>query len=332
MNAFRMIQSIAKRIGSVSEQLLQTTRKLHAKRVQKKRAIERLTEIKRIKRVRVKFESSHSHCSNCGEELKGMYCHCCGQYATEANESLPRFIKHYLDTNFSYDGRLWITLKYLLIRPGFLPHEYTKGRITSYMHPFKLYMFTSFVFFFLFFSFTLDKELVTELNSNTNNLTINLNDTNAQTTGKTTRIKDLSEFFEVASGHFKTYSPMAMFFLMPVFALILMLIYRQKRYPYVHHLIFSINIYTVLLILFSIAIITDYIFAKTAPDINTYVSNILLAGTIIYFIAASKTFYMLSWKKIILKTGFVISAYTFLVFILFIAFLVIEIIHTYQLT
>ena len=292
-----MIQKIAKKIGYATEQIQQTTSKLHEKRVQKQLAIERLTEIKRIKRVRAKFATTQTHCSNCGEELKGMFCHCCGQYATEANESLPRFIKHYLDTNFSYDGRLWITLKYLLIRPGFLPHEYTKGRITSYMHPFKLYMFTSFVFFFLFFSFTLDKELVTELNSNTNNLTINLNDTNAQTTGKTTRITDLSKFFNIASGHFKTYSPMAMFFLMPVFALILMLIYRQKRYSYVHHLIFSINIYTVLLILFSIAIITDYIFAKTAPDINTYVSNILLAGTIIYFIAASKTFYMLSWKK-----------------------------------
>ena len=327
-----MIQKIAKKIGYATEQIQQTTSKLHEKRVQKQLAIERLTEIKRIKRVRAKFATTQTHCSNCGEELKGMFCHCCGQYATEANESLPRFIKHYLDTNFSYDGRLWITLKYLLIRPGFLPHEYTKGRITSYMHPFKLYMFTSFVFFFLFFSFTLDKELVTELNSNTNNLTINLNDTNAQTTGKTTRITDLSKFFNIASGHFKTYSPMAMFFLMPVFALILMLIYRQKRYSYVHHLIFSINIYTVLLILFSIAIITDYIFAKTAPDINTYVSNILLAGTIIYFIAASKTFYRLAWKKIILKTGFVIFIYTSLVFILFIIFLIIEIIHTYKLT
>lgn len=170
------------------------------------------------------------------------------------------------------------------------------------------------------------------MNSNTNNLTINLNDTNAQTTGKTTRITDLSKFFNIASGHFKTYSPMAMFFLMPVFALILMLIYRQKRYPYVHHLIFSINIHTVLLILFSIAILTDYAFTKTAPVISTYSSNALLAGTIIYFIAASKTFYRLAWKKIILKTGFVIFIYTSLVFILFIIFLIIEIIHTYKLT
>ena len=91
-----MIQKIAKKIGYATEQIQQTTSKLHEKRVQKQLAIERLTEIKRIKRVRAKFATTQTHCSNCGEELKGMFCHCGGQYATEANESLPRSIKHYL--------------------------------------------------------------------------------------------------------------------------------------------------------------------------------------------------------------------------------------------
>lgn len=43
-------------------------------------------------------------------------------------------------------------MKYLLLRPGFLPSEYVKGRRASYLNPVKKYVFTSAVFFLLFFS------------------------------------------------------------------------------------------------------------------------------------------------------------------------------------
>jgi len=43
-------------------------------------------------------------------------------------------------------------MKYLLLKPGFLPMEYIKGKRASYLNPIKKYVFTSAVFFIIFFS------------------------------------------------------------------------------------------------------------------------------------------------------------------------------------
>lgn len=46
---------------------------------------------------------------------------------------------------------MWQTLWLLFRRPGFLTTEFNAGKINSYVHPFRLYMFISVVFFTLFF-------------------------------------------------------------------------------------------------------------------------------------------------------------------------------------
>jgi len=43
-------------------------------------------------------------------------------------------------------------MKFLLLKPGFLPAEYIKGKRASYLNPIKKYVFTSAVFFIAFFS------------------------------------------------------------------------------------------------------------------------------------------------------------------------------------
>lgn len=63
-----------------------------------------------------------------------------------------------LATHFAYDvlhfdGKFFSTLKYLLLKPGFLSHEYLRGRRASYLHPIRMYVFTSAIFFIIFFSF-----------------------------------------------------------------------------------------------------------------------------------------------------------------------------------
>ena len=52
----------------------------------RKRLILRQIELKRLKRVRRKTVPSYTHCKNCGAELKGMYCHRCGQYALDVEQ------------------------------------------------------------------------------------------------------------------------------------------------------------------------------------------------------------------------------------------------------
>jgi hypothetical protein len=88
---------------------------------------------------------------NCGTEVIGRYCHVCGQENLEPKENFWHLLTHFFYDFTHFDGKFFSTVKYLLIRPGFLSTEYIKGRRQSYLHPIRMYIFTSAFFFILFF-------------------------------------------------------------------------------------------------------------------------------------------------------------------------------------
>ena len=53
-----------------------------------------------------------------------------------------------LAETFETDSRLWATLRALFARPGHLSAEFSRNRRASYLPPFRLYLFSSIVFFF----------------------------------------------------------------------------------------------------------------------------------------------------------------------------------------
>ena len=93
----------------------------------------------------------YTHCMNCGTRLKGMYCHQCGQYALDIHQPIWKYIRQYFENVYQFDGKIWMTLRLMFTRPGFLTNEFNDGKINSYVHPFRLYMCISVVFFTLFF-------------------------------------------------------------------------------------------------------------------------------------------------------------------------------------
>ncbi|MBS1566011.1 MAG: DUF3667 domain-containing protein [Bacteroidetes bacterium] len=97
-------------------------------------------------------ERAEKVCLNCGTDLVGRYCHVCGQENLEPKESLWHLITHYAYDITHFDVKFFATLKYLLIRPGYLPYEYLKGKRMSYLHPIRMYVFTSAFFFLIVFS------------------------------------------------------------------------------------------------------------------------------------------------------------------------------------
>lgn len=91
-------------------------------------------------------------CLNCGAAIHGRYCHVCGQENTDPKESFWHLVTHFIHDITHFDGKFFSTLKYLLFKPGFLPSEYGKGKRTSYLHPVRMYVFTSAIFFLYFLS------------------------------------------------------------------------------------------------------------------------------------------------------------------------------------
>lgn len=114
---------------------------------ERKRRLLRFIEYKRLKRIRNHKSPQYTFCKNCGEKLLGMYCHKCGQYALDVNQGFLMYIKQFFENAYQFDGKAVQTIYNLFIRPGFLSKEFIAGKINSYVHPLKLYMFASIIFF-----------------------------------------------------------------------------------------------------------------------------------------------------------------------------------------
>lgn len=98
-------------------------------------------------------ERKEKNCLNCNAEVLGKYCHICGQENIASKESALHLVAHFFEDITHFDGKFFSTLKYLVLKPGFVSREYIQGRRASYLNPVRMYVFTSAFFFLLFFSF-----------------------------------------------------------------------------------------------------------------------------------------------------------------------------------
>ncbi len=93
-----------------------------------------------------------SDCLNCGTIVAGKFCQQCGQENIEVKESFIQIVYHFIEDITHFDGKLIKTLKYLITKPGFLTKEYVTGKRASYIHPIRMYLFISAIFFLFIFS------------------------------------------------------------------------------------------------------------------------------------------------------------------------------------
>lgn len=98
-----------------------------------------------------KHYRKENNCLNCGTILEGKFCHNCGQENLELRESFGHMMNHAISDYFHFDQKFFHTLKPLLFKPGYLTNEYMAGRRASYLHPVKMYIFISIVYFLLLF-------------------------------------------------------------------------------------------------------------------------------------------------------------------------------------
>ncbi|MDF2191682.1 DUF3667 domain-containing protein [Paraflavitalea sp. CAU 1676] len=69
-------------------------------------------------------------------------------------------VSHFFYDITHFDGKFFSTTKLLITKPGFLPAEYIKGRRASYLHPIRMYVFSSALFFLIFFSLFKPKKMI----------------------------------------------------------------------------------------------------------------------------------------------------------------------------
>jgi Protein of unknown function (DUF3667) len=89
-------------------------------------------------------------CTNCKEDLSGQenFCSNCGQKNIE-KLNVKYILGDFLDNYFNLDSKLFLTLKYLILKPGLLSKEYMDGKRIQYVPAIRLYIVLSVIYFFL---------------------------------------------------------------------------------------------------------------------------------------------------------------------------------------
>jgi ribosomal protein L32 len=88
-----------------------------------------------------------THCENCGTELRGHYCSNCGQAAVNYHRSFRHVIVDVLDSFLNWDSKFIRSIGLLLWRPGWLTNQFLEGRRVRFLHPLRLYLLVSIMFF-----------------------------------------------------------------------------------------------------------------------------------------------------------------------------------------
>lgn len=109
--------------------------------------------------------------------------------------------------------------------------------------------------------------------------------------------------------------PISMFFLLPLFALILKIFYFNKG-KYAHHLVFSFYFFSFLFTVFSILFAVN----RFIYDIPDGIDWLIFLSTYIYFFLALKRFYVQHWFLTWIKSGMI--TFIFMLFIIPTAFMI----------
>ena len=89
-----------------------------------------------------------THCENCGAQLHGRWCAQCGQPAIDYRRSIRHVLVDLLDEFLNWDSKFFATIGLLLVRPWKLTNAFLAGHRVRYVHPLRVYLLASVLFFF----------------------------------------------------------------------------------------------------------------------------------------------------------------------------------------
>jgi len=81
--------------------------------------------------------------------MGGPFCAQCGQAAIDYRRSFRHIIVDVLDSFLNWDSKFFATIGWLIARPWHLTNQFLAGRRVRYVHPLRLYLLVSILFFFV---------------------------------------------------------------------------------------------------------------------------------------------------------------------------------------
>lgn len=88
-------------------------------------------------------------CLNCNHVVAKRFCPNCGQENIDTRKTFYQLFVHFFEDLTHYENSFWKTIRNLIFKPSSLTKEYLSGKRMSYLAPIRLYIFISFVTFFV---------------------------------------------------------------------------------------------------------------------------------------------------------------------------------------
>ena len=203
-----------------------------------------------------------STCANCGDVLAGEFCSRCGQRALDLHRPFPAILSDLVGDVFNLDTRLVRTLHPLLLKPGQVAKDYIAGRRAAHVPPLRSYLIAALIFFGLFTIFPSRAPVRVFVQGSSEEQAARRETGSRTFFSLPPRISFYDDWYQGAVARamkqpeafaHAVYSnvPRAFFFLVPVFALFLELLYRKQGYL-IDHLVFALYYHAFVFLDFSL--------------------------------------------------------------------------------
>lgn len=175
-----------------------------------------------------------TRCDNCGAPLGGAFCARCGQKVAPRDPRFRDFARDFTRELLDVDGRIFNSVRRLLLSPGFLTREQFEGRRASWISPIRLYLIFSIAYFAIG---ALAPAQGTSVSSDEGREREEI--ASMQRLGFESE-RALEEAIVDARAD---WAPRLMFLLVPLFAWLVGMAWRRTRRNYPQHLYFALHVH-----------------------------------------------------------------------------------------
>ena len=254
-------------------------------------------------------------CLNCGAALHGSFCSGCGQRSVPPDPSVAEVAGDAWQELSGYDGRIAATIRGLL-RPGYLTREYVAGRRARYVSPVRLYLIASVIYFVAASSTPPSMStrsgrvdapggLQIGVSGSTNSAELSPEERAQLLAGADKAPAVLRPFLRALvsdpvgfRARVLTIMPRVFFALLPVFAVIVALFYRGRRFP--TSLVFAVHLHA-----FAFTAFTLPEAAKLTGSVGfeVAVSGVMTVAFAAYALLALRAVFGGSWPATVVKAA-----------------------------
>ena len=238
-------------------------------------------------------------CATCGEPLTGRYCVRCGEKRVSPGEHTVRHFLEQLTAGLTNaDGKIFLTLRLLVTRPGRLTADYLRGKRKPYIPALQLFLITNLIFFLLhplLGSNTLTTDLNTHLHYTWHAALAEAMVT-PRLAARALTPEAYAAIFDPAS---VTQAKSLIILVVPVFSLALVALYWRQRREYAAHLIFALHFCAFWLLLTCASLALMNLAVRLLRVVAIFPSAVLVSRSVVAFMLAAMTFYLFRAVRVV---------------------------------